>query len=169
VYQPVFHADEPVVIRAKKYDSNLQVSFNSTLVLRLKDSMAEAPFYVNEGYYEIRLDNLKEGTYDFEVKDLDSDQKKSGTFLVVPFSIEQESSRSNTADLQLLASNSGGTMYFQDQFGALKDQLLDNEQFRSIEIERTKLISLIDWKWLLGLIVLSLSLEWLLRKYRGLI
>jgi len=30
------------------------------------------------------------------------------------------------------------------------------------------MISLIDWKWLLGLIVLSLGLEWSIRKYRGL-
>jgi hypothetical protein len=71
--------------------------------------------------------------------------------------------------LSLLALNSGGKLYYQDQFDTLKTELLENPRFQTIEKVRTNLISLIDWRWLLGLIVLSLTLEWLLRKYRGMI
>jgi len=64
--------------------------------------------------------------------------------------------------------NSEGELFYQDQFADLKQVLLENPSFRSVEKENIKMISLIDWKWLLGLIVLSLSLEWSIRKYRGL-
>lgn len=168
-YKPVFYAGEPVSIRAKKYDSNLQATRNSRLTLTLKDSTNEVPFYLKNGAYESQLKDVREGSYSFEVRDLDTDQIVKGSFVVEPFSIEQENSIPDLAGLTLLASNSGGQMYNEDQFELLKSYLLENEQFKAIEKERTKLISLMDWKWLLGLIVLSLSLEWLLRKYRGLI
>jgi len=70
--------------------------------------------------------------------------------------------------LKQLAINSKGQIFYQDQFQELKSFLLENPGFRPVEKENTKMISLIDWKWLLGLIVLSLSMEWLIRKYRGL-
>jgi hypothetical protein len=168
-YEPVFHADETVTIRAKKYDSNLREALNSKLVLRLKDSLKDIPFYLRNGTYEAQLNNLREGNYNFEVHDLELDQKKAGSFAVVPFSIEQEAQTPDIGSLKSLASNSGGILYYPDQFEALRTELLENEQFRASLKERTELISLVDWKWLLGLIVLSLSMEWLLRKYRGLI
>lgn len=168
-YKPVFHADESVTIRAKKYDSNLREALNSKLVLRLKDSLKDIPFYLRNGTYEAQLNNMNEGAYNFEVHDLDLDLVKEGSFVVVPFSIEQEAQAPDVEGLKLLASNSGGALYYPDQIDAFKTELLENEQFRASEKERTQLISLVDWKWLLGLIVLSLSMEWLLRKYRGMI
>ncbi len=43
--------------------------------------------------------------------------------MVVPFSIEQESEQPNVKDLSLLALNSGGKLYYQDQFDALKTRI----------------------------------------------
>ncbi len=168
-YKPVYHAKEPIRIQVKKYDSNLKIELNSKLVLQLNDSLKDVPFYIDNNAYEVQLNNLKEGTYTFQVEDLDSDTKKAGSFVVVPFSIEQESEAPNVEDLSLLALNSGGKLFYPDQFNTIKTDLLENPQFKATEKVRTNLISLIDWRWLLGLIVLSLSLEWLLRKYRGMI
>ena len=156
-------------MKVEKYDSNLKIALNSKLVFELNDSLKGVPFYIENDTYEVQLKNLKDGIYSFKVKDLDSGIEKAGSFEVVPFSIEQESEKPNVEDLSSLALNSGGKLYHQDQFDALKSELLENPRLRTMEKVRTKLISLIDWRWLLGLIVLSLSLEWLLRKYRGMI
>ena len=168
-YEPVYQSKESIKIRVKKYDSNLGIELNSKLVLKLNEGVKEIPLYINGDSYEVQLENLTEGNYIFEVKDLDSGKKKAGSFSVVPFSIEEENLSPNIADLSNLAQNSNGRLFYQDQFEELKGVLLENKGFRATEKRQTKLISLIDWKWLLGLIVLSLSLEWLLRKYRGLI
>ena len=168
-YKPVYHAQEVIKIQVKNYDSNLNIELNSKLVLRLNDSIDEIPFYINNNSYEAQINALETGTYTFEVKDLGSEKVKRGSFIVEAFSLEEESSRPNIIDLERLAIHSGGELYYQDQFEKIKRKLLDDPEFRSTEIEHNKLISLIDWRWLLGLIVLSLSLEWLLRKYRGMI
>jgi hypothetical protein len=47
--------------------------------------------------------------------------------------------------------------------------LIDQPDFKPVEKVEKKLISGIDQKWLLALIVLSLSIEWIIRKYRGLV
>lgn len=168
-YKPIYHAQEPIRIQVKNYDSNLNIELNSKLVLRLSDSKDEIPFYINNNSYEAQINSLETGTYRFEVLDLGTDKLKRGSFIVEAFSLEEGTTRPNIQDLELLARNSGGSIFYQNQFQEVKTELLDNPQFRSTQIERNKMISLIDWRWLLGLIVLSLSLEWLLRKYRGMI
>ena len=168
-YEPVYNANESIKIQVKNYDSNLNVELNSKLVLRLNDSVGEFPFYVKNNIYEVEINNLTAGRYTFTVEELGRDQKQYGTFLVVPFSSEQESQRPNMNDLQRLARESKGVEFYEDQFEEIKLELLENPAFKTVQKERNNLISLIDWKWLLGLIVLSLSLEWLLRKYRGMI
>lgn len=169
IYPAVNYADQPVKVRVKNYDSNLNPELNSDLVLRFKDSAESIPFFVRNNAYEIQFPDLEPGTYTFTVTDKTSDEEQAGSFAVIPFTMEQEKSSANVKDLNELALNSKGNAYYPDQFRQLKQVLLENPNFRSVEKESIKMISLIDWKWLLGLIVLSLSLEWLIRKYRGMI
>ncbi|MCA0931945.1 hypothetical protein LCM02_05750 [Lutimonas saemankumensis] len=168
-YDPVFHARQPILIQAKKYDSNLNLDLNSSLALKLDDSDEVFPFYLKNRSYEVNIGSLKPGTYRFQVNDLDSEGYKKGSFIVDKFSLEEENMAPNIKDLQLLADHSGGAVYFIDDFENVKSDLMNNNKFRPLEKVRIKRVSLIDWRWLLGLIVLSLSLEWFLRKYRGLV
>lgn len=168
-YQPVYHAQETIKIQVKNYDRNLNIELNSKLVLQLDEGTTEIPFYVKNNFYEAQIRSISNGKHKFQVKDLSSNKVKRGSFIVESFSLEQESSRPNIEDLNMLAQNSGGELFYPDQFDEVKRLLLDDAKFRATQTQHNKMISLIDWRWLLGLIVLSLSLEWLLRKYRGLI
>lgn len=168
-YKPIYHARESIKIQVKKYDSNLRIDLNSQLVLQLNDSTDEIPFYPKKNYYEAQIKSLEQGTYRFNVKDLDTGESRKGSFIVEIYSLEEVHNSANNRDLHLLAQNTGGTLFYQDQFLEVKSELLQNPEFRPVQIQGNKLISLIDWRWLLGLIVLSLSLEWFLRKHRGLI
>lgn len=168
-YGPVYHAKQPVLIQAKKYDSNLNLDLNSNLVLQFEGSDEIYPFYIKNRSYEVKISSLSPGTYNFNVTDTESEEIRRGSFIVDRFSLEEENINPNVQDLKLLADQSGGTIYFIDQFENVKTELMNNDKFRSLEKVQIKRVSLIDWRWLLGLIVLSLSLEWFLRKYRGLI
>jgi len=167
-YDPVYRANDLIKIKVKNYDGNLNPDLNSNLVFMFKDAAEEIPFYVKGNLYETQLPALKEGEYQFEVINRDSDKRKKGSFVVAPFTMEQEKTGADEHSLKQLADHSKGKLFYQDQFQELKRFLIENPGFRPVEKENTKMISLIDWKWLLGLIVLSLSLEWLIRKYRGL-
>ena len=168
-YDPVYNANETIRIQVKNYDRNLNLELDSQLILRIDGSNEVIPFYVRNNLYEVQLSNLEAGTHKFEIEELGSDKKQAGSFIVVPFSSEQESQGPNVNDLRQLARQSGGIEFFENQVEDLKIELLQNQSFKAVQKQRNNLISLIDWKWILGLIVLSLSLEWLLRKYRGMI
>ncbi|MFT5679087.1 MAG: hypothetical protein ACI9FY_001636, partial [Patiriisocius sp.] len=47
--------------------------------------------------------------------------------------------------------------------------LVSDARFATIQKSEQKTVPLIDWKYLLGLIALTLALEWFIRKYNGLI
>lgn len=168
-YEPVYNANEVIKIQVKNYDENLNLELNSELLLKFDDRDEEIPFYVKNNFYEVSISDYDPGTYHFEVTVRGSNKKQKGSFIVASYTAEQGAEGPNAEGLKQLARNSGGLLFFEGQVESLISELLNNEQFRSIQKERINLVSLIDWKWLLALIIVSLSLEWLLRKYRGMI
>jgi hypothetical protein len=68
-----------------------------------------------------------------------------------------------------LATNSNGKAYFVEDTKSLIDELLNDERFVTIQKSSKNVVPLIDWKFLLAIIALSLSAEWFIRKYNGLI
>ncbi|MGI9531399.1 hypothetical protein [Lutimonas sp.] len=168
-YEPVYNANENIKIQVKNYDKNLNLELNSELLLRIEGKEEQIPFYVSKNFYEAQLSDYEPGTYQFEVIDRDANKKQSGSFVVIPYAAEQSAQGPNVTGLKQLAIASEGQLFFEDQIELLISELANDETFKSIQKERFNLVSLIDWKWLLALIILSLSLEWLLRKYRGMI
>jgi hypothetical protein len=68
-----------------------------------------------------------------------------------------------------LATKTKGTAFFCNETDQLIDQLVTNQNYTSIQKSEQKVVPLIDWKWLLALIALSLTIEWFIRKFNGLI
>jgi hypothetical protein len=56
-----------------------------------------------------------------------------------------------------------------NQVEQLIKKLLENPDYKALEKASIQKTPLIDWYWLLILIVLSLSVEWFVRKYNGLL
>jgi hypothetical protein len=71
--------------------------------------------------------------------------------------------------LESLAAHSNGTSYFIDDTSSIINDLLSDSRFAIIQKSSKKVVPLIDWKYLLVLIALSLAIEWFIRKYNGLI
>ena len=168
-YNSFYYGDEPIKITAKSYDANFNFDTKADLKLIIEGSQNTYPFYLSGNIFTINLNDLKRGDYSFKVINSENSKQVNGAFTVVEYSIEQENLQSNIKDLQTLANNSKGQIYYPNQIDNLFRTLISNQDFKAIQKEKIKKISLIDWKWLLGLIVLSLTSEWFIRKYRGLI
>jgi hypothetical protein len=168
-YKPLYYANEPVKITAKSYDSNLNFDLQAQLDFKMDGDDKAIPFYRTNNNYEVQLSDLKTGEYNFLVINKMNGERRNGTFSIVEYAVEQELLNTNVEGLVSLAINSNGQSFYPSQLNDLRQLLLSNQQYTALQKENKKMISLIDWKWLLGIIVLSLSLEWLLRKYRGLI
>lgn len=169
IYEKSAYDDQDISIKARKYDSNLNLDLSSALELRIDQGQKAYPMFVNRSFYEVLLPDLEPGEHSFEVKDLSSGAIRKGRFEVLPYSAEQMKSTADVAGLKYLAEQSNGQVFYPSQTRELKQALLEDPDFKPVERVERKKISLIDQKWLLALIVLSLSLEWIIRKYRGLI
>ena len=75
----------------------------------------------------------------------------------------------NVTKLQQVATNTKANSYFVANTDDLFQDLLKDERFATIQKSSKNVVPLIDFKYLLGLLILSLAIEWFLRKYNGLI
>ena len=168
-YKAIVYSDEPVVVSAKTYDANLNFDVNANLEFTFEKKQITKPFLLKGNRFEINFSNLEPGSYDFVVKNVQNNSRVNGKFTVVNYSMEQENVQANVTDLELVADRSNGIAFYPDQTEELLQYLVNDSNYVSLQKEAKQTVTLIDWKWLLGLIVLSLSSEWFIRKYKGLI
>ncbi|MDH3323659.1 MAG: hypothetical protein OEM04_11755, partial [Flavobacteriaceae bacterium] len=168
-HQSLYYANDQIKIRAKAYDENLNFDKQANLKLILNDTRQELPFVLNADVFELQLNNLTSGDYNFTVRNDLNGTRSGGVFTIADYEVEHEIKATNTQDLKALALNSNGMGYYPDQKDELFKLIVENQDFASIQKQSKKIISLIEWQWLLILIIISLSLEWFIRKYRGLV
>ena len=83
--------------------------------------------------------------------------------------MEKQFVNPDVAKLQQLANQNNGTLIFPNQMEALIQKLLQKNTYLPVEKTIIKNSPLIDFLWLLIIIVVSLSTEWFIRKYNGLL
>lgn len=172
-YEKLCFNNSEQLIKASYVDPNYQVDTKASLHLSLYNKHSKTttkwPFYLVENQYRVILPNLKAGDYTFQVSVDHQEIKKFGSFKVLDYNIEQQFTAANTKDLNSLANRTGGEISSADTSERILKSMVDNTQFQSIQKSKKNIIPLIDWHWLLAIIILSLSAEWLIRKYRGLV
>ena len=173
-YENFYYNNKSIQISAQYFDKNFVFNSNANLSILITDSDSkqsfEYPLLLNENYYEIDLSNLKAGEYVFKVSVNDEIiLTKNGAFTILDFNVEQQFLNPDVTKLSRLATNTKGKDFFISDSFLLIDTLIKDDRFKQVEISKEKIEPLIEWRYLLGLIILSLSIEWFLRKYNGLI
>ncbi len=172
-YKPFVYSNSEIRISTQFFDANFvfDPTANLSLILTQKETKQtkEYPFTLKKNTYELILKNLNPANYAFKVAVKNHQIRKRGTFTVLPYEIEQQLSTSNTKGLKSLAALSGGNFYHQNETNSLYKQLISDKRYATIQKSTEKIVSLVEFKWLLGILILVFSLEWFIRKYRGLI
>ena len=119
--------------------------------------------------YEADLSSLPAGNYEYTVSVTGENLARSGSFSILNYNVEQQLLNADVTKLRRLASNTNGKTYFKEQQNALIQDLLEDQRYQPVQKSKEKVVSLIDWKILLAIIVMTLSIEWFMRKYNGLI
>jgi predicted GTPase len=109
------------------------------------------------------------GQYNFAIKELNSNTVYNGYFEILDFDIEKQFVNPDLNKLTQLASQTKGQVVFPNKVDALIKSLLENEEYKSVQKAIVKKTPLIDWIWLLILIAISLTSEWFIRKYNGML
>ncbi|MDH7913932.1 VWA domain-containing protein [Winogradskyella sp. SYSU M77433] len=172
-YKSFYNGNDDVIISAQYFNKNYEFDNSASLSITLKntedDSVREVPLLLNNGNYTVDLSGIKAGEYNFTVKHASEAVSALGQFQVLEYNVEQQFLNADISKLKSLANNSSGKSYFSSETDDLIENLLSDKRYSTIQKSTKNIVPLIDWKYLLGLIALSLFAEWFIRKYNGLI
>ena len=172
-HNPIFDGTTPIELFAQFYDDNFQFNPNASLEIEISAPQLQTPFkfplIVVGDTYKVDLSSLKSGKYNYKIKTKDQQFSTSGQFEILEFNIETQTFKADYDQLLQLAIQTGGSAFLDNDFDDIMEELLNNPNYKSVQNINKKTVPLINYKLLLVLIVLSLALEWMIRKYNGLI
>ena len=162
-----------IIISAQFFNKNYKFDAKASLNIISKNKEDEIetilPFILKNNNYQADLSGFTPGQYDFTVRANNGEASYSGSFQILDYNVEQQFLNANVTKLQQLAANSQGSSYFIANTDNLVSDLTNDSRYVTIQKSTKNVVPLIDFKYLLALIVLSLALEWFIRKYNGLI
>ena len=172
-HSPVFDGSVATEIFAQFYDENFQFNPNASLDIEISSPQIKTsinyPLVLVGDMYKVDLSDLKPGNYTYKINTKGQQFSTSGQFEILEFNVEAQFLNSDYQQLFQLATKTKGHVFLENEFDNLLDELLNNPKYKSVQRINKKTVPLINYKLLLLLIVLSLALEWFIRKYKGLI
>lgn len=172
-YESFYDGNDDIKINSQYFNKNYEFDPAATLNITLKNKETEQtntfPFILKNTNYEVDLSGLSAGDYSFTVTEANENISKSGELKILDYNVEQQFLNANVSKLQSLAAKSNGVPYFIDDTKSLIENLLNDDRYVTIQKSSKNVVPLIDWKFLFGIIAMSLSAEWFIRKYNGLI
>ena len=127
------------------------------------------PMELKNNFYETDISNLSSGAYTFTVSVSNETISKSGGFAISDFSLEQQFLRSDLEKLNRLAEGTSGKLVYPENIELLVEDLMNNTLYIPTQKSVQNVVSLIDFKVVLAIIITALTAEWFIRKYNGLI
>lgn len=172
-HERFYNLVDAIEISAQYFNKNYELDEKARLTIAVTNSKTKQikkfDLLKSNSNFKVNLDGLTPGNYTFQVKELNSNSSYSSSFEIIDFNIEKQFVNPDLPKLKQLASHTNGLTYVPNQVEQLIKNLLENPNYKMLEKTSIQKTPLIDWYWLLLLIVLSLSVEWFVRKYNGLL
>ncbi len=173
ISESFYYGNTGIRIKAEYFTKNYEFDRRGNLRISIKNKETEAtqtvPMLLKNNSYEVDLSNLAAGSYDYTVAVIGENITRSGSFTVLQYDVEQQFLNADVTKLKQVATNTGGKAYYLNQNDTLINNLLNDQRYQPIQKSKENVVSLIDWKYLLAIVILLLAIEWFARKYNGLI
>lgn len=172
-YESFYYGNNQISLTARYFDENYTFDPRGTLNIRIENTetgdVSQSGLVLRNNSYVLDLENLPEGEYEFILKEENTGISKTGKFNIVASVVEKQFATANLEKLQFFANNNNEQVYFANNSGAIISRLLNDENFIPVQKSDQKNVPLVNWYYLLFLLVALLAAEWFFRKYRGLI
>ncbi len=173
ISESFYYGNSNIKINAEYFTKNYEFDRRGNLRITIKNKDTEStqtiPMILKNNSYEVDLSNLPAGNYDYTVSVVGENIAKSGSFTVLEYDVEQQFLNADVTKLKQVATNTNGKLYYSNQIDSLMSDLLSDQRYQVIQKSKENIVSLIDWKYLLGIVIFLLAVEWFARKYNGLI
>ncbi|MEZ7504989.1 hypothetical protein [Flavobacterium sp. Arc2] len=172
-HESFYNSGDAIEITAQYFNKNYEFDDKARLTIIVTNTATKQTknydLLKGNAFYKVNLDGLAAGTYNFSVKELNSNTSYSSHFEILDFDKEKQFVNPDVEKLKQLATQTQGAVYFPNQVNTLIKSLLEDDNYKAIEKNTVTRSPLIDWTLLLILIVSLLSTEWFVRKYNGLL
>jgi len=172
-HERFYNTGDAIEITAQYFDKNYEFDEDAKLTITVYNTQTKQTkkydLLKSTNSFKVSLDGLAAGKYSFVIKELNSGATYQAGFEVIEFNIEKQFVNPDLAKLKQLANQTQGKVFTPNQLEVLVKTLLDNPEYKELQKNIVKRNPLIDWKWILLLIIAALSGEWFLRKYHGLL
>ncbi|UII75921.1 VWA domain-containing protein [Flagellimonas sp. HMM57] len=171
-YDFIFDDSSFAKVRASYFDEGYSFDANANIKIEIRakenNRLREYPMLLKGTFFEADLSDLQAGDYQFTVTVNNENLKRSGAFKILDFNPEKQLVTANYDKLKRLAKKTDGTLYSPNDIDSLIDDLSTSSKYVPVQKSKQNVVSLIDFRLLLGLIIFTLLLEWFIRKYNGL-
>lgn len=167
-----FQKGSEVRIKSSFYNESMEPITTPRISFELIDEGGKKSNYQfaekNEGY-QLPLGVLPPGKYSWIARTEFNAKKyaKSGVFIVEEVDVESIETRANHTLMRQLSTNSNGKFYTLANYKKLILEIDQREDMVEIGYQEKSYDDLLDFVWLLILILILLSLEWFLRRRHG--
>lgn len=151
----------------KNYKFDSRASLEIHIINTKTKKVTKIPFSLMNNSYQSEIENLSPGEYQYKVSVIGQNIHKFGKFKIKEYQIEELFTNANSKKLLKLSEKTRGKLYFKDEIDSLKNALIENKAFYTLQKSVVKERHLIDWKLILFMIVGLLTTEWFVRKYYG--
>ncbi|WP_316813991.1 hypothetical protein [Pedobacter heparinus] len=167
-----FDENENVLLNAVLYnDSYVAVNTPDVSITVSNDQGKEYKFLFSRtaAAYQLDAGALPPGNYTYRAATLFGKQRYTaqGVFFVNAMVAEYQQTVANHQLLNTMSVQTAGKMSMPGQLLTLADEIIGNEQIKTLSYEDRKYEELINFKWLFAAILALLSLEWFFRKRNG--
>jgi len=174
VYGPELAMEnESLIFQAELYNPSYEAINEPEVALTISsEDGTEFPYFFSRAgeAYRIDVGSLPAGNYTY-VASVDAGGERltdSGSFGVKPFALEGAQLRADHQTLNLLASNTGGEMYYPENVALLIEELnRDQKELSPVSYTNEVFSSILNFRWIFFLLLILLSAEWFIRKYLG--
>lgn len=170
-FERFYYGGNSIKLSARFFDQNYIFDPNAQLTIKISgsDSTYESPLAFKGTGFEATLSNLTPDTYTFSVIEKRSGLSYSGEFTIIPYNLEHQNMNADYNKMKLVAQESEGIIVTSTHLDDLIDQLLNDDRYTPVQRATERNVSAINYIILLIIIASSLSCEWFIRKYNGLI
>lgn len=170
VSKNIFYDTDPILFEAELYNDNLELVNTPEAYMKIIGNSKEYDFVFSRelNSYKLNAGMLPSGSYRF-ISTVNYNGKKlikKGKFKIITKDLEKFDLVARHGVLNKLTSATNGKLYNLNQVNTLIENL-NNKDAKPIIYYGQKTKKIIDFKWLFGILLFMLSLEWFVRRYNG--
>ncbi len=167
-----YRENESISLDAQLYNDNYELINSPDVNLVISNQENERFEYIftkSQDFYVLNAGRFPEGEYRFTAStEYNGNQYTSGGSFSVQSIMKEEYDLTARHDiLNQISINTGGQMFYPENASEIASVISNDNNIKTVMYQKAVTKPIIEWPWLLGIVILILAIEWFMRRYFG--